>query len=147
MKLDDSAQVVRVFNRQAIADFVDLSGFSGREPGTVPEPLIAGLFSYLLGAELPGFGTNYMKQELRFHAPAAVNEPLTAKVTITRLRPDKALVDLATRCTDASDRLICDGRALVLVTDVGRATTVNPADNGELQRTTTRQEEVEHHEE
>lgn len=36
----------------------------------VPEPLIAGLFSTLLGVRLPGPGTNYLKQELGFHGPA-----------------------------------------------------------------------------
>lgn len=79
----------------------------------IPEPLIAGLFSYLLGEKLPGHGTNYLKQRLTLHSPAGVDEPLTATVTISRLRPDKALVNLSTTCHGRDNRLICDGEALV----------------------------------
>lgn len=80
----------------------------------MPEPLIAALFSRLLGVELPGFGTCYLKQELEFLHPAALDRPLTASVEIIRLRPKKGLVDLETLCRDDADRLICRGRALVL---------------------------------
>ena len=94
---------------------------AGNAPGkeTVPEPLIGSLFSYLLGRELPGFGTNYLKQQMRFLRPAPLGEPITATVEITRIRPDKHLVDLATTCTGADGTVLCDGRALVLVEDVG----------------------------
>jgi len=43
----------------------------------------------------------------------------TATVEITRLRPEKHLADLATTCTTADGAVICRGRALVLVKDVG----------------------------
>ncbi len=137
MNIGDRAQVQRVFDRQVLAEFAALTGSKASPPDRVPEPLIAGLFSYLLGAELPGFGTNYMKQALHFHATAEVGESLTASVTITRLRPDKALVDLSTRCSGTGDRLICEGRALVLVKDVGRANPINPGNNGDQQCRTT----------
>jgi acyl dehydratase len=86
----------------------------------VPGPLIGGLFSYLLGVELPGRGTNYLKQSLDFLAPAPVGETLTASVTITRLRPEKHLVDLETVCETADGTRVCEGRALVYVEDVGK---------------------------
>ncbi len=86
----------------------------------MPEPLIAALFSYLLGVKLPGFGTNYLKQELEFLAPAPLGAELVASVEITRLRPEKDLVDLATICTTADGEPIAKGRALVLVKDVGK---------------------------
>jgi len=83
-------------------------------PASVPEPLIAALYSYLLGEQLPGHGTNYLKQSLHFHALAAVDEPLSASVRITRLRADKALVNLDTHCHGADGRVVCSGQALVL---------------------------------
>ncbi len=119
MKLGDRAQVTRVFRPEDVAAFAQLSGARAAPGKTVPEPLIGGLFSYLLGRELPGFGTNYLKQQLRFLRPARLDEPLTAAVEITRIRPDKHLVDLATTCTAADGKVLCDGRALVLVEDVG----------------------------
>ncbi|RME67323.1 MAG: phosphate acetyltransferase, partial [Alphaproteobacteria bacterium] len=66
----------------------------------------------------PGSGTNYLKQESMFLAPARVGETLTARLEITRIRADKPLVDLVTTCRGEDGRLICRGRALVYVKDV-----------------------------
>jgi acyl dehydratase len=90
---------------------------SGALSARVPEPLIGALFSCLLGMELPGLGTNYLKQETHWHADARIGETLTARVEITRIRPEKHLVDLATTCTGEDGRTIASGRALVHVAD------------------------------
>jgi hypothetical protein len=47
-----------------------------------------------------------------------VDDALTARVEITRIRPEKHLVDLSTTCTDSNGQLIASGRALVSVRDV-----------------------------
>ncbi len=119
MKIGDRARVTRTFRRDDVAALAALAGGKCAGGASVPEPLIGGLFSYLLGRELPGFGTNYLKQQMRFLRPAPLGEPITATVEITRMRPDKHLVDLATTCTAADGTVLCDGRALVLVEDVG----------------------------
>ena len=67
---------------------------------------------------LPGIGTNYLKQESTFLASAKLGDELTAHVEITRLRPEKHLVDLRTTCHSESGALVCEGRALVYVRDV-----------------------------
>lgn len=117
MKTGDKAVIERRFSEDNLAAYRALGG-AGAE-NCVPEPMIAALFSYLLGVKLPGPGTNYLKQSIEFHAPAPVGAPLTAGVEITRMRPEKSLVDLATICRDEDGRLIASGRALVLVKDVG----------------------------
>jgi acyl dehydratase len=76
------------------------------------------MFSFLLGTELPGRGTNYLKQKLAFLTPARVGEAITATVEITRVRPDKDLVNLRTMCVSACGEIVCEGEALVLVKDV-----------------------------
>jgi hypothetical protein len=114
MRVGDRAAITRTFATADAADFAALAGLPGDPPASVPEPLIAALFSYLLGVELPGPGTNYLKQEMTFAAAAPWGEPLTAWVEVTRLRPDKHLVDLATTCTRADGSVLCRGRALVL---------------------------------
>lgn len=119
MKLGDRASVSRRFSPAQIETLQALAGQRGVTLDHVPEPLIGALFSYLLGVELPGAGTNYLKQEMTFLAPAPIGVPLTATVEITRLRPEKHLVDLATTCTTPDGTLLCQGRALVLVRDVG----------------------------
>ncbi len=115
--IGQTAEVSRDYSRDDVADYIALGG---AEPNTgeVPEPMIGALFSYLLGVELPGIGTNYLKQESEFLETARVGEQLTARVRITRLRPEKHLVDLETSCCNEQGTLVCDGRALVYVADV-----------------------------
>jgi len=117
VKLGDSAEVTRSVCTRDLSDYTALSHhvICG---DLVPEPLIGALFSYLLGVQLPGNGANYLKQETRFHYSARVGDALTARVEITRIRPEKNLVDLSTTCTDPDGQLIASGRALVSVRDV-----------------------------
>lgn len=117
MKVGDAAEITRAFAARDVGAYADLSHHRGVE-GEVPEPLIGALFSYLLGARLPGFGTNYLKQDMRYLHPARIGEPLTARVEITRIRPEKHLVDLSTTCINASGQTVAAGRALVLARDV-----------------------------
>jgi len=118
LELGKRAELTRSYTEQDMLDFARMAGAC--TPGTVPGPLIGGLFSYLLGVKLPGRGTNYLKQSLEFLAPAPVGMPLTASVTVTRLRPEKHLVDLETVCEAADGTRLCQGRALVYVEDVGK---------------------------
>lgn len=123
-----SASSTRMFGIADLDEYGDLSGdrnpifrddveakMRGFKSRIVPWPLLAGMFSDLLGTRLPGRGTGWMKQQLRYPAVAHPGEALTATVTITRLRADKELVNLATRVSTADGRVVCDGEALVLV--------------------------------
>lgn len=121
MKIGDTARLSRRYTAEDIRGFAALAGMAPENVASVPEPLIAALFSYLLGVELPGRGTNYLKQELAYLAPARLDETLTASVTITRLRPEKHLCDLKTLLTDEQGKILATGRALVFVRDVGAA--------------------------
>ncbi|MHB1064007.1 MAG: hotdog family protein [Georgenia sp.] len=82
--------------------------------GEVPEPLVASLFSRLLGVHLPGPGTNYLKQALRPVATARTGEELAATVTVVRVVPDKRLVYLVTTCRGTDGRTVAEGEAMVL---------------------------------
>lgn len=117
VKLGDSAEVTRSFSADDIRDYADLCGH-WVAADCVPEPLIGAMFSYLLGVRLPGSGANYLKQETRFHDSAPVGDTLTARVEITRMRPEKHLIDLSTTCLNSSGRVIASGRALVSARDV-----------------------------
>lgn len=117
MKVGDKTSITRSFDEAMLAEFFGLAR-NAPPADHVPEPLLSGLISYLLGVKLPGPGTNYLKQETKFLASARPGEPITATVEITRLRPEKHLCDLSTTCTDAAGKVFCTGRALVLVKDV-----------------------------
>ncbi|MBS7811068.1 MaoC family dehydratase [Roseococcus pinisoli] len=76
--------------------------------------LSAGLISTVLGTRLPGPGSIYLSQSLRFRAPVRIGATVRATVTITALDPEKKHVTLATVCTVAGKKVI-DGEAVVLV--------------------------------
>lgn len=121
LELGQFSEITRTYTNADLSDFQTQADLGAdHEIDTVPGPLIGALFSYLLGVKLPGRGTNYLKQEMRFLEPANPGEALTARVTITRLRPEKHLVDLETVCTTDTGKRVCEGRALVYVEDVGK---------------------------
>jgi 3-hydroxybutyryl-CoA dehydratase len=122
-ELGQSASVSRAFDERDLAEYRVLTGDNGlhcaaASENAVPGPLLGGMLSQLLGTVLPGYGTNWLKQSLRFVRPAPLGEVITARVTVTRVRPEKALVNLHTRCEDADGNTLCEGEALVLVRDV-----------------------------
>ncbi|TWB39661.1 MaoC/PaaZ C-terminal domain-containing protein [Nitrospirillum pindoramense] len=108
-----TASVTRLYTDADLGLYERLTGHRLREP------LVLSLLSFLLGVRLPGPGTNYLKQETVFWRRVPLDAPLDATVTITRLRPDKRLVDLATVCrvhaTGGAGETVATGRALVLV--------------------------------
>ena len=108
-----SAELTRIFTSEDLEAYARLVGDDvWTEP--VPEPLIAGLFSKVLGVDLPGPGTNYLKQQLEFPSRAFVGEILRTTVQITSVRPDRRLVYLSTTCVAGDSRVVCRGQALVL---------------------------------
>lgn len=120
MIVGERAALARSFTVADVCEYAALAD-DPADRDTVPEPLIGALFSCLLGMELPGLGTNYLKQETHWYAAARIGEPLTARVEIVRIRPAQHLVDLATTCTGEDGRPIAGGRALVYIADVAGA--------------------------
>lgn len=123
LAVGQSASQARTFTTKDIAAYTRLTGdnhpiYSGPAGPVVPGPLLGGMFSDLLGTRLPGRGTNWLKQQMTYHHSVLAGEPITATVTITRLRPDKALVNLSTICTNSANDILCSGEALVLVQDL-----------------------------
>jgi len=102
-------------DRNPIFRDADIARKNGLKDTIVPWPLLAGMFSDMLGTHLPGRGTGWMKQKLVYLHPAYPGEEVTARVQITRLRADKELVNLRSTVKGADGRLICDGESLVLV--------------------------------
>ena len=118
----------RVFTAADLAEYGNLAGdrnpimregefakAAGFKDVIVPWPLLAGMFSDMLGTDLPGRGTGWMKQKLIYKSAAYPGEEITARVEITRLRADKELVNLRSTIVGPDGRLICDGESLVLV--------------------------------
>jgi len=76
--------------------------------------LSAGLISAVLGTRLPGPGSLYMRQSLRFAAPVRIGDTVKATVTVTALNPEKKRATLSTVCTVRGD-VVIDGEAYIQV--------------------------------
>ena len=77
--------------------------------------LSAGLISAVLGTRLPGPGSVYLSQSLRFTRPVRIGDTVTAEVTVTALNPEKRRVTLATVCRNQDGETVIEGEALVLI--------------------------------
>jgi len=78
--------------------------------------LTASLISAALANDLPGRGTVYLSQTLKFTAPVFLGDTITATVEVTGLRATRrgAIVTLSARCTNAEGTLVIEGEAVVL---------------------------------
>jgi 3-hydroxybutyryl-CoA dehydratase len=75
--------------------------------------LIGSLISAVLGNELPGPGSIYQGQTLKFLAPIHINDTVTVLVKVVALREDKRIVTLHTECTNQHGTLVLSGEATV----------------------------------
>ncbi|MBF0525604.1 MAG: MaoC family dehydratase [Deltaproteobacteria bacterium] len=75
--------------------------------------LLAGLISAILGTQLPGPGTIYIKQDLNFKAPVRIGDTITARAEIVGLLPEKNKVTMKTTCTNQNGILVLDGEAVI----------------------------------
>ena len=74
--------------------------------------LSAGLISAVLGTRLPGPGTVYLRQSLRFAAPVKIGDTVQATVEVTELNASRKRVTLKTICT-VGGKTVIDGEAVV----------------------------------
>ena len=75
--------------------------------------LTAGLISAVIGEQLPGHGTIYMGQSLKFLAPVRPGDMVLAEVEVTGIDHSKRRVTMDTRCVVAGKKVLV-GEATVL---------------------------------
>ena len=75
--------------------------------------LTASLISAVIGEQLPGHGTVYLRQDLRFLAPVRLDDVVVAEVEVTAIDHSRRRVTLDCRCA-VGDRIVLQGEALVL---------------------------------
>ena len=77
--------------------------------------LTASVISAAIAGRLPGPGTIYLGQNLRFKAPVRPGDTVHATVTVKELFPEKRRVSLSTVCT-VNGKVVIEGDALVMPT-------------------------------
>jgi 3-hydroxybutyryl-CoA dehydratase len=75
--------------------------------------LTAGLISAVIGEQLPGHGSVYLGQSLKFMAPVRPGDTVRAEVTVTTMDVARRRVTLETRCL-VGDTVVLKGEAMVL---------------------------------
>ena len=75
--------------------------------------LTAGLVSAVIGEQLPGHGTIYMSQSLKFLAPVRPGDLVHAEVKVIDMVIDKRRVKLDCRC-EVNGKNVLVGEAMVL---------------------------------
>ncbi|MBC7139059.1 MAG: MaoC family dehydratase [Defluviimonas sp.] len=75
--------------------------------------LTAGLISAVIGEQLPGHGTVYLAQTLKFMAPVRPGDMVHAEVRVTAIDHARRRVTLETHCS-VGDTLVLKGEAVVL---------------------------------
>ena len=126
LKIGDSASLSKTFTMEDIALFSLVSG--DVNPAHLDREfaatdlfhhiiaqgiLTAGLISAVLGTKLPGPGTIYLGQELKFLAPVSPGDTITATVTVKELIPEKHRAVLDCHCLNQNGKEVLSGTALV----------------------------------
>jgi 3-hydroxybutyryl-CoA dehydratase len=124
LKVGDSAQISKTITEEVINDFAKATGdfnpvhldqayaektmFKGRIAHGL---LSVGLLSSILGNILPGHGTIYLSQEVKFLAPVRIGDTITAGVEVIELIPEKNRAKFRTTCMNQDGKLVVDGIA------------------------------------
>ena len=78
--------------------------------------LIGSLISAVLGNDMPGPGSIYLGQTLKFLAPIHIGDTVTVIVKVVAIREDKRIITLHTDCTNQHGTLVLSGEATVKFT-------------------------------
>lgn len=127
IKVGQTAQITRKFTEHDVGlfselsldfnpvhldpDYAEQSMFGQR---IVHGMLVSSLFSGLLGKHLPGEGTIYLGQDLKFKKPVYLDQEVTAQVEVIEVRNDKPIITLATTCVNDEGEVVISGQAVVL---------------------------------
>ncbi|KAF1708447.1 bifunctional enoyl-CoA hydratase/phosphate acetyltransferase [Pseudoxanthomonas sacheonensis] len=127
IRLGDTAAIERTLTAEDIQLFAVLSGdvnpqhldpafaASTRFHGVIAHGMWGGaLISAVLGTRLPGPGTLYLEQTLRFLAPVRIGDTLTISVTVTERDEASKRLTLACACINQDGATAIEGEAKVI---------------------------------
>jgi acyl dehydratase len=127
IRVGDHAEIVRVARDRDIAGFVDSVGdhnpiHSDRDYAAAtmfqeriaPGIWTAGLISAVIGTRLPGPGTIYLSQDLKFLRAVKFGDAIRAGVEVVEANREKNRVRLRTVCVNQRGEDVLVGEALVM---------------------------------
>lgn len=118
----------RVFCREDVMQFAELTGDcnplhlnevyakNSRFGETIVHGvLVLGFISKIIGMRLPGEGSIYLEQKVRFVAPVYVGEKIFAKVKIAGINYERNIYSLETDVYNQEGKCILEGSAKILL--------------------------------
>lgn len=131
LSVGQSAETVKTVTQRDIELFAEVSGdhnpvhldaaFAAATPfkGIIAHGMLSASFiSAILGTTLPGKGTIYLGQNLKFLAPVRPGDAVRTVVTVKEIHAEKRRVICQTACYVGETRVI-DGEATLLVPAAG----------------------------
>ena len=127
LKVGDSASMAKTISESDVYLFAGITG--DHNPAHVNEEasrqtafcgrivhgiLSAGLISAVLAMKLPGPGTIYLGQELKFTKPVRFGDTVTATCTVSEILAEKNIIKLDTICTNQAGEVVIKGVATVM---------------------------------
>ena len=127
LAVGDGAELTRVATEDHVAGFVEAVGdhnpiHSDAEYAAAtmfgeriaPGIWTAGLISAVIGTRLPGPGTIYLSQDLKFIRPVKLGDAIRARVEVVDVNRERNRVRLRTVCTNQRGEDVLAGEALVM---------------------------------
>jgi 3-hydroxybutyryl-CoA dehydratase len=91
-------------------DFAKTTSFGTR----IAHGMLSGAYiSAVIGTRLPGYGSIYLSQTMRFRRPVKIGDEVSVKATITALDADKGRATIETIAT-VGGKAVVEGEALVM---------------------------------
>jgi len=127
LKIGDTASLKKTISDEDVRTFAQISGDHNPvhlddafAEGTIFKHRIAhgaltsALISAVLGQILPGPGTIYLSQTLKYKAPVYIGDEITARIELINFREDKNIATFKTDVTNQKGKTVITGEAVVI---------------------------------
>jgi len=126
--IGDKASLTKTFSDEDVRTFAEISG--DKNPLHLDDEyaastrfgqrlvhgiLTSGMISAVLGTQLPGPGSVYIKQTINFRSPVFIGDTITTTVTTKKILDKKSIATFETVCKKSDGTVVIDGEAVLLI--------------------------------
>lgn len=128
LEIGQSASYERTVSEEDIVRYAEVSGddnpvhldeeFASKTlfKGRIAHGMLgAGFISTVVGTRLPGYGSIYVSQSLRFRAPVRIGDTVVTTATVKSIDKERKRVTMETVCA-IGDKIVIDGEAELTLT-------------------------------
>lgn len=127
LSIGDSSEIKKLFSEQDVMDFAEIT--TDRNPAHIDKDyasktmfkkqivhgmFVGSLFSAIFGVQMPGLGSIYIKQSLKFTKPVYFGDEITAKVVVKELKYDRNRVVFDCVAVNQNDETVIVGEAEIM---------------------------------